>query len=116
MGTVNISGLEPGMVITVDVKDRLGRVLLGAGKEITEKHIRLFKMWGVTEAEVKGVAQDDVAAREAAAFDPEQVQAAEQMTRDLFVHAGQEHPAMKELARLAILRRMRSIPEKNNGE
>jgi hypothetical protein len=115
MGTVNISGLEPGMVITVDVKDRLGRVLLGAGKEITDRHIRLFKMWGVTEAEVQGVEQDDVAARTAATFDPEQVQAAEQMTRELFEHAGQDHPAIKELARLATLRRMRSISEKTNG-
>ena len=37
MGTVNISGLEPGMVIAADVKDRAGRVLLGAGKEITDE-------------------------------------------------------------------------------
>jgi hypothetical protein len=116
MGTVNISGLEPGMVISADVKDRLGRVLLGAGKELTEKHIRLFKMWGVTEAEVQGVEQEDVAARESAAFDPERVQAAEQMTAELFAFSGLEHPAMKELARLSTLRRIRSISENSHAE
>ena len=115
MGIVNISGLEPGMVLSGPVKDRLGRVLLDGGKELTEKHIRLFKMWGVTEAEVEGVAQEDVIARAVAAIDPEQVREAEQQTRELFNQSVPDHPAMKELWRLAIQRRIRSMSEDSHG-
>lgn len=115
MGVININNLEPGMILGANVLDRNGRVLLGSGQELTAKHIRVFKMWGVTEANVAGVEEQEIAAREAADIDPALLQEAEEQVQELFLRAGQEHPAMKELARLAVLRRLQSMRERSHG-
>ena len=115
MGQINIADIRPGMVLARDVKDRNSRVLLTAGKELTDKHIKIFKMWGVTEADIEGVAHEDVEAQEAAALDPALLQKADLATQELFTHAGSEHPGIKELARLSTMRRVRTLTEAANG-
>lgn len=34
------------MVVGADVQDRHGRLLLGAGTELTRKHLMVFRTWG----------------------------------------------------------------------
>jgi len=104
MGVISIDDLKPGMVLAADVKDRNGRILLAAGGEIAEKHIRIFKMWGATGADVVGVAREEIASQAAAAIDPALLQKAEGEMMDLFARANLAHPVMKELFRLATLR------------
>ena len=115
MGMINISDVRPGMVLAADVQDRNGRVLLAKGVEITEKHVRIFKMWGVTEADIQGVALEDVAAQEAATSDPAVRQKAEEAIQKQFQFADCEHPGMKELVRLATLRYARTMTEAQDG-
>jgi hypothetical protein len=115
MGLINIADIRPGMVLARDVKDRNSRVLLTAGNELTDKHIKIFKMWGVTEADIQGVAHEDVEAQEAAALDPEILRKAELETQELFTHAGSQHPGVKELARLSTMRRVRILMEAPHG-
>ena len=104
MGVISIEDLKPGMVLAADVKDRNGRVLLAAGGEITEKHIRIFRMWGATGADVEGVAREQIASEAAAAIEPAMLQEAEGQIRELFARTNMEHPVVKELFRLATLR------------
>lgn len=40
------------MVLAADVKDRRGRLIMPSGTTITDRHLRSFKMWGVTHVEV----------------------------------------------------------------
>ena len=115
MGLINIADIRAGMVLEKDVNDRNNRVLLKAGIELTAKHIKIFKMWGVTEADIQGVAHEDVEAQEAAALDPELLRTADLATQELFTHAGSEHPGVRELARLSTMRRVRSLTEAANG-
>jgi hypothetical protein len=115
MGLINIADIRPGMVLEKDVKDRNSRVLLTAGNELTDKHIKIFKMWGVTEADIQGVAHEDVEAQEAAALDPGLLHKADQEAQELFMHAGSEHPAVKELVRLSTMRRVRALMEAPHG-
>jgi hypothetical protein len=115
MGLINGGDIRPGMVLAKDVKDRNGRLLLTAGNELTDKHIKIFKMWGVTEADIQGVAHEDVEAQEAAAIGPELLHKADLVTQELFTHAGGEHPGVKELARLSTMRRVRTLTEAANG-
>jgi predicted transcriptional regulator len=115
MGQINIADIRPGMVLATDVRDRNSRVLLTAGNELTDKHIKIFKMWGVTEADIQGVAHEDVEAQEAAALDPELLRKADLVTQELFTHAGSEHSAIKELVRLSTMRRVRTLMEAANG-
>jgi hypothetical protein len=110
---LNFENLQPGMVLGADVKDRNGRVLLAAGQEITEKSLRVFRMWGVTEADVRGVVQEEVAAMTLTEFPPEVLQASETKLAGLFLHCNREHPVIKELLRLTIIRAARKMEETN---
>jgi hypothetical protein len=115
MGMINVSDVRAGMVLGADVQDRNGRVLLAKGIEISEKHIRIFKMWGITEADIQGVALEDVAAHEAAAIDPALREKAEEAIHGIFRFADCEQPGMKELARLATMRYVRTMTEAQDG-
>lgn len=46
---VNLDDLVPGMVLAEDAIHMNGRVLLCAGICLTEKHLKIFKTWGLTE-------------------------------------------------------------------
>jgi hypothetical protein len=111
MSMISFDNLEPGMVLAADVKDRSGRVLLAAGNSLTEKTLRVFKMWGVTEADVQGVAQEEIIAKKSASLNPELVQAAEQNVNTLFTHCDKEQPLIKELYRLTTLRAARKLED-----
>ena len=115
MGKINISDVKPGMILEADVLDRNGRTLLAKGVEISDKHIRIFKMWGITEADIQGVALEDVAAQDAASIDPIVREKAEGETLALFRFADLEHEGMKEVARLAVLRCVRTMTEAQDG-
>lgn len=106
MGKVLLDNLEVGMVLAGDVQDRNGRMLLGAGAELTAKHLVIFRTWGVEAAEIDGIADGDGCEQ---AF-PSEVTAemlaeAEAELSPLFATANLDHPAMAELFRLATLRR-----------
>lgn len=106
MGMLPIDSLEIGMVLASDVQDRNGRMLLGAGAELTQKHLTIFRTWGVIEADIAGI---DYASDESplpAEVDPAALMAAEEELAPLFSHAGVEHPALRELLRLAAIRRV----------
>ena len=47
-----LAEIRPGMINAADVKDRSGRLLLAKGAEINDRHLRLFRMWGVTGVEI----------------------------------------------------------------
>ena len=54
MGIIHIDKLKPGMVLDQEVRDINGRLLLKKEKEIQSSHIRIFKIWGVTEVDIRG--------------------------------------------------------------
>jgi hypothetical protein len=115
MGKINIGDVRGGMVLAADVLDRNGRTLLAKGVEVSDKHLRIFKMWGITEVDIQGVALEDVAAQDAAAIDPATREKAEAMVADQFRFTDPEHPGVKEIHRLAIMRCVRSMMEAQDG-
>jgi hypothetical protein len=106
LGTVLTDNLIQGMLLAADVHDRNGRLLLGAGSELTDKHIYIFRTWGVVEADIDGVEEDDDSHRFSEAIDPELWAAAEAEIKPLFRHADLDHPGMNQLLHLSILRRV----------
>jgi len=105
MGMVPLDNLAVGMVLAADVRDRTGRLLLGAGAPLTGKHLTIFRTWGVAEADIEGVHDGDAAPALPAEVDPVALAAAEEALRPLFRHANLEHPAMREILRLGGLRK-----------
>lgn len=106
MALVHIDNLAPGMVLSRNICDRSGRLLLPAGAELTEKHFSIFRMWGVVEAEVAGDAvTEEAESAQNREIDPELFDRAREEIELLFVHNDPEHPAIKELMRICIDRR-----------
>jgi hypothetical protein len=104
MGTLNLEDIRPGMILASDAKNLAGRVLLTAGNEITEKHLRVFKIWGVSQVEIRGIDEEDVFVRAGAEVDAAVLKQADEATQELFALTDNGHPAISELMRLTIIR------------
>jgi hypothetical protein len=104
MGKIDLTELKPGMVLSVDVALPSIGLLLAAGEEVTEKHINIFRKWGVPQVEVRGVTQDEIQGQQMEQWDAEMLQKAEKRVSDLFCRAGLENPFINELKRLCLLR------------
>lgn len=61
MAILLLAELKPGLRLSRGVLSPQGALLAQPGDELTEKQIRLFKMWGVAEAEVIDIAPSDQA-------------------------------------------------------
>ena len=112
MGMVHVDNLEVDMVLSEDVKDIKSRLLLAKGHKIQSKHIRIFKIWGITEVSVT-CGQDEKHQSESN-IDPNKLEEITEETKHMFKHVDLSHPALKELFRISILYRSRQ--EINNGE
>ena len=101
MGMIHINKLEAGMVLADEVRDLSGRLLLGKGKTVQPDHFRVFKIWGVTEVNIRGNSGDKEEAKPN--LDPEQIEKIKESTLQVFCHNDLEHPAIKEIFRLSVL-------------
>jgi HD-like signal output (HDOD) protein len=101
MGTVRIKKLRPGMVLADDVRDVKGRLLLAKGKPIGPEHIRIFKIWGITQTEIAGIPGDEDQPP-APPVDPQWVETVGRETEKLFCRTDRDHPAVKELFTQAV--------------
>ena len=104
MGKIDIEHLTEGMILEDSVKDLHGRVLMKEGSPITEKSIKILKMWGVVEVTVvnPAVGGEDVPATNS--IDPKFLELAESEAAVLFRHVSRKDPFVEELHRLATLR------------
>lgn len=94
-----VSRLEAGMVLEKAVHDLSGRLLLAGGEVISEKHLRIFRAWGVVEAAIcdKEAALRDTPLAALRTRQPERYHAAESKLQARFRRANREHPLMTEL-------------------
>jgi hypothetical protein len=81
-------------------------MLLGAGAELTQKHLVIFRTWGVLEADIVGQGDSATNDQITADIDPLALAAAELSMAPLFRHTNRSHPAIIELVRLAALRKV----------
>ncbi len=107
MGNINVGDVRIDMVLAKDVKNINGQLLMPKGMKITEKHLAVLQAWGITEVEIEGVSQEEIANKAAAEIDPKILAQAEAHIADLFQHTDRNHPAIKELASQCTLRRAR---------
>lgn len=106
---LSIDELEPGMKLGADAMHLTGRVLLPKGAELTEKHIKLFKQWGVVEAEVES--NEEI--HEKVAVPPELLAKEEEKLASMMIHANMEHPLIAELHRLLLKRNIDALSKAN---
>jgi len=122
MGIVHVDDLKSGMVLAGDIKDSMGRFLLRQGIALQDKHIEIFKSWGITEADIEGIDQKKASEETTQQIDPDILQKCENYASRLFQYSNNEHEAIKELKRLRILQLVKilsgggSLPEIENVE
>ena len=105
--SIPVDDLTAGMVLGESVHDGQGRLLMPAGTELTERHLRAFQLWGIMAVKIRGAAgaEDTVAE-----VSPEELAAAVERVMPRFVHNDVQHPliaillhecAVREAGRLA---------------
>lgn len=104
-----VDDLVAGMVIAEEVRDQQGRLLMPAGTELTDRHLRAFSLWGIMSIRVRGEGGGDGAEEVPLELTPAQVAEAEAIVRVRFPAADLEHPFVAELLRLAALREARRL-------
>ncbi len=50
--TVSIDALRVGDILDSDVIERGGRLILGRGRVLSDKHIETLRAWGITEVRI----------------------------------------------------------------
>lgn len=106
MTILRLDELQPGMVLAADAVHLNGRVLLRAGAALTEQHLRMFHMWGLSEADIAGIDQERLTAT-AEDADPAHVNALRAALNERFRFTDSTHPAIAELFRWCLEQQVR---------
>lgn len=109
MGIVSITALRPGMELASDTLDANGRKLVAEGTVITDKHLRILRIWGVTEADVEGVDQEEENKKDLSQIDPQLVEATHRYLLARFVFNNVTLRPVKELLNFMLLRKAREL-------
>jgi hypothetical protein len=104
MASISVDFLEPGMVLARDVRGNNGIVLLGAGAEITERHIQIFKSWDIVDVEVKGPDQEALNTQMLSRLDAANRDRINRELSRLFAHNDPYDPVIEELRRICLVR------------
>jgi len=99
MAGIPIDDLQCGMVAARDILGKNGRLLVAEGVTLGPSHLRILRIWGVTEVEVASCAPQEARLAE---VDPARLAAAQDQATALFRLTDREHPAVAELFRLRV--------------
>ena len=85
----SVDDLTPGQVLGENVHDAQGRLLMPAGTELTERHLRAFQLWGIMAVRVRGAEGEEAGVPEVSA---EALAAAMERIIPRFAHNDLRHP------------------------
>lgn len=100
MGLIYIDDLRPGMKLEHDLICPNGRFLLSSGSVLEEKHIRIARSWGITEAHVVGMDRETLNLEAQAGFSPETMASVDAYMEQLYRFTDLTVPAMNEIYRI----------------
>ena len=109
---VPVQSLKPGRILATDVKNAHGQLLIKKGAEVTERHVRVLKSWGVADVQVEGEGEEgDSSAGETTveSYDPVLMEKARVEVMERLRYNSIEHPAIDELVRICVRRRAREM-------
>lgn len=105
MAWITSDRAAPGMALASPVTDRMGRLLIPAGAELSARHVQALSAWGVEQIEI----ESEEAPEPAVEISPEMEARARTESAEVFRHAGAHHPALEALRELAVARRARAL-------
>lgn len=114
MARINIDDLLPGMTLASDLYGPNGRFLLPQGTVLSERHLRVSKMWGVSEADIDGLQAEQASAVQERRFSPEVLELARQIAEERFQRCDDSQEMIRELKRLCVLASARRLAAGQN--
>jgi hypothetical protein len=108
MGVISLDQAEPSMVLANPVTDKTGRLLIPAGKVLSERHLESLRMWGISTVDVEGSSPE---LSETEPLDPEMVMEAEAYMAQHFGGNDLRHPFMSALSRYCVHRKARALQD-----
>ena len=100
MSVVPTDKIKSGQILAAEVRDINGRLLLSKGQTIEPNHIRIFKIWGISEVDLVGDDRSDD--RSDPLMDAAMIEQTKNIVEALFCHGDMDHPAVKEIFRIAV--------------
>ena len=97
------------MVLASDIINRQGRMLLPEGSILEKQHLRILRIWGITEADIENVESDEAEASIFLEIDPEVFRQCDAFLNPFFINAGIDHEAMQEIYRVCLLHMARDV-------
>ena len=97
---VKVDKLCADTLLGDDVRDINARLLFKKGQRIEARHIKILKMWGITEVLVKGEANEADSSEDS--LDPLLLEKTKEATTHVFKYVDLTHPAIAEIFRLAV--------------
>ena len=104
MSYIAVENLKEGMVLDQDVHDLNTRLLLSKGQKVAQKHIRVLKIWGITEVRISG--NNNGAAANELSIDDKQVEHLKQTINLIFKNADLKNPIFKEIYKASLIQRL----------
>ncbi len=104
MGLIRTDDLQPQMTLASDLRSMHGRLLLPMGTSLTEKHLSIIKMWGVTEANIADMSEEKVEAARFIGIAPERLEYGRRLAAWHFALVDSSSEVMRELADLFVVR------------
>ncbi len=95
-----IDQIKPGMFTVDDVVNSQNNVLIEKDKKITEKHLAIFKTWGITALHVKSCLDEEIESN----LTPAQLEIANKIIDQKMILNTEEHPFLESLRTLLLAR------------
>ena len=109
MPKVKTESLQPGMVVSADVKNMDNMLLMPAGCELTEKHITVLSAWGVADIEVENSGAPEETADILQTLDPEVLHRITDALQAVFWEPVDSNPIQREVFELILRRKARQL-------
>lgn len=109
MPKVRIDDLQEGMIVAAPVRNLDDMLLLPADVELTARHLKLLRSWGVHEVAVQDSAEAEDASDPLRRLPPETFARLESTLRKVFHKFDDSQPLQREVFRLMLLRQARKV-------
>jgi len=112
MALIHIDDLQPEMILAADLMSPQGRLLLPKGTALNKDHLRIFRTWGISEAEIDNVSLQDLAPSDnLKSIDQKIIDASEALADSRFLLANREHPVTQRLMKLFVMKVSRRMAQ-----
>jgi len=108
MGKISVSELSEGMVLEEDVKSG-SQILLAKGVALSEKHINVFKSWGINSVEIVGIDEKDLSNKKIAKISSKARKQLDQELKEKFSHVEMQFYPAEVLYKACLIERSKKL-------